>query len=112
MTIVGEDGVPTKRMAFRVPISTYQRVFERTTRGLYFFHTARILPSSVPVEVTMLAGTPSMENDDIRMLQVETIGEGACVYRWGIVAENAGCSLWIYRLHESHWAMVSTGAIE
>ena len=110
MTVVGEDGVPITRVAFRVPISTYQRVFERTTRGLYFFHTGRILPAAVPVEVTMLAGTPSMDNEDIRMLKVETIGEDACVYRWGIVAEDADCSLWIYRLHQTHWAMVKTGA--
>lgn len=111
MTVMGEDGLASKRIAFRVPISTYQRVFERTTRGLYFFHTGRILPSAVPVEVTMLAGTPDMENEDIRMLKVETIGEGACVYRWGVVAEDADCSLWIYRLHQSHWAMATTGAV-
>lgn len=110
MTVVGDNGVPVKRIAFRVPISTYQRVFERTTRGLYFFHTGRILPATVPVEVTMLAGTPSMENEDIKMLKIETIGQEACVYRWGVVEEDADCSLWIYRIHQDHWAMASTGA--
>lgn len=111
MTVLGDDGLPSRRIAFRVPISTYQRVFERTTRGLYFFHTGRILPATVPVEVTMLAGTPDMESADIRMLNVETIGDEACIYRWGVVAEDADCSLWIYRLHQSHWAMATTGTV-
>ena len=111
MTVIGQDGAPVTRMAFRVPNSTYQRVFERTTRGLYFFHTGRILPASVPVDVTLLAGTPNMDNEAIQMLKVETIGEEACVYRWGVMAEYADYSLWIYRLHQTHWAMVSTGAV-
>lgn len=112
ITVVGHDGMPTKRVAFRVPISTYQRVFERTTRGLYFFHTGCILPALTPVKVTMLQGTPSMENEHIRMLKVETIGQGACVYRWNVAAENSNHSLWIYQLHQDHWAMVFTGGTE
>jgi hypothetical protein len=59
VAVVGEDGTHTTRVAFHVPVSTYQRVFDRTTRGLYFFHTGRILPANVPVSVTMLTGTPN-----------------------------------------------------
>ena len=112
VTVVESDGTHTTKIAFRVPVSTYQRVFERATRGLYFFHTGRILPATVPVSVTMLAGTPSMDTDDIRVLNVETIGDGACVYRYGVVPEDVDCSLWIYEFHHAHWAIVTTGTAE
>ena len=112
VTVVESDGTHTTKIAFRVPVSTYQRVFERTTRGLYFFHTGRILPAAAPVSVTMLAGTPSMDTDEIRVLNVETIGDGACVYRYGVVPEDVDCSLWIYEFHHAHWAMVTTGTVE
>ena len=112
VTVVESDGTHTTKIAFRVPVSTYQRVFERATRGLYFFHTGRILPATVPVSVTMLAGTPDMDTNDIRVLNMETIGDGACVYRYGVVPEDVDCSLWIYEFHHAHWAMVTTGAVE
>lgn len=112
MAVVGEYGTRTTRVAFLVPVSTYQRVFERTARGLYFFHTGRILPAAVPVAVTMLAGTPNMDAEDIQMLNVETVGDGACVYRYGVVVEDADCSMWIFEFHHAHWALVSTGAVE
>ena len=111
VTVV-ESGTHTTKIAFRVPVSTYQRVFERATRGLYFFHTSRILPATVPVSVTMLVGTPDMDTNDIRVLNMETIGDGACVYRYGVVPEDVDCSLWIYEFHHAHWAMVMTGAVE
>lgn len=60
----------------------------------------------------MLAGTPDMNTDDIRVLNVETIGDWACVYRYGVVPEDVDCSLWIYEFHHGHWAMVTTGAME
>jgi len=107
-----EDGITTNRLSFHVPISTYQRVFERTTRGLYFFHTGRILPAAVPVSATMLAGTPNLDTDEIRMLNVEVIGDGACVYRYGVTAEDVDCSLWIYEFHKAHWALVTTGSTD
>jgi hypothetical protein len=107
-----EGGTTTRRLSFHVPISTYQRVFERTTRGLYFFHTGRILPANVPVSATMLAGTPDLETDEIRLLKVETVGDGACVYRWGITHEDDNTSLWIYEFHKAHWALVTTGNTE
>ncbi len=110
--VLEEDGSVKTRLAFHVPISTYQRVFERTTRGLYFFHTGRILPANVPVSATMLAGTPNMDTDDIRHFKMESVGAGACVYRYGIVHDNADCSLWIYEFHQAHWALVTTGGVE
>ena len=112
VTVVENDGKRTTKIAFRVPVNTYQRVFERTTRGLYFYHTGRILPATVPVSVTMLAGTPNMDTDEIRLLNMEVIGDGACVYRYGVVPEDVDCSLWIYEFHNAHWAMVTTGSVE
>jgi len=109
VAIVESDGTHTTKIAFRVPVSTYQRVFERTTRGLYFFHTGRILPATVPVSVTMLAGTPNMDTNEIRLLNVEIIGDGACVYRYGVIPEDVDCSVWIYEFHHAHWALVTTG---
>lgn len=107
-----EDGITTNRLSFHVPIGTYQRVFERTTRGLYFFHTGLILPAAIPVSATMLAGTPNLDTDEIRMLNVEAIGKGACVYRYGVTAEDVNSSLWIYEFHKAHWAFVTTGSTE
>ena len=112
VAVIEKDGTHTTKIAFRVPASTYQRVFERTTRGLYFFHTGRILPANVPVSVTMLAGTPDMNTDDICQLNVEVIGDGACVYRYGVVPEDLDSSMWIYEFHHAHWALVTTGAVE
>ena len=112
MAVVGEDGEHTTEIAFHFPKTTYQRVFERMTRGLYFFHIGRILPPTVPVSVTMLPGTPNMEAEEIRMLDTENIGDGACVYRYGAATEDANCSLWIYEFHHAHWARVTTGSVE
>ena len=109
---MGDDGTHTTRIAFRVPVSTYQSVFERTTRGLYFFNMGRILPATAPISVTMLAGTPGMETDEIRILNMETIGDGALVYRYGTASEDVDCSLWIYEFHHAHWTMVTTGSVE
>lgn len=107
-----EDGNTTNRLSFHVPISTYQRVFERTTRGLYFFHTGLILPAVIPVSVTMLSGIPNLDTDEIRMLNVEAIGKGACVYRYGVTVEEVNSSLWIYEFHKAHWALVTTGSTD
>lgn len=112
LVVVENDGTHTTKIAFLVPVSTYQRVFERTTRGLYFFHTGRVLPASVPVSVTMLAGTPNLDTDEIRLLNVEVVGGGACVYRYGVTQEDMDCSLWIYEFHQAHWAVVTTGGVE
>ena len=112
MTVIEKDSTHATKIAFRVPVSTYQRVFERTTRGLYFFHTGRLLSADVPVSVTMLAGTPNMDTAEIRLLNMEVIGDGACVYRYGVVPEDVNCSLWVYEFHHAHWALVTTGGIE
>ena len=110
VAVVNADGARTTRIAFHVPVATYQRVLERTTRGLYFYHSGRVLPQSVRIDATMLTGFPNMETEEIRMLNLENIGDGAFIYRYGIVPEEPHGSLWIYEFHHAHWAMVTTGA--
>ncbi len=110
VAVVGADGSQTMRIAFHIPVFTYQRVLARTTRGLYFFHCGRVLPASIRVNAIMLTGTPNMETEEIRMLNFENIGNGACIYRYGILPDDPDSSLWIYEFHHAHWAMVTTGA--
>lgn len=109
-SVVGEDGSSIERTAFILPVEPYKRVFERTTRGLYFFHRGRILPAMVPVFVTMLTGTLIMDTE-MRLLSMHTIGEGAFVYRYGVAPEDVDSSTWIYEFHQAHWALVKTGAL-
>lgn len=106
-----ESGTSSTRIQFLVPERPYRRVFERTTRGLYFLHSKRILPASIPVEVTMLEGVPDMETDEIRALNSENIGNGACVYRYGIAPGDIDSSTWIYEFHHAHWCLVTTGKL-
>lgn len=111
MAVVSEDGSSTTRIAFTLPAEPYKRVFERTTRGLYFYHTGRILPARVPVSVNMLTGTPDMDTEETRLLNMHTIGDGAFVYRYGVAPEDLDSSSWIYEFHHAHWALVTTGAV-
>lgn len=106
------DGTTSSRIQFHVPVSTYQRVFERTTRGLYFYHSGRILPAAASVSVDMLAGKPDLNAELYRPLNVETVGDGAFVYRYGIVPDDFIHSLWVYEFHQAHWALVTTGGNE
>lgn len=110
VVVVRADGLQTTRIAFHIPVATYQRVLERTTRGLYFFHSGRVLPAPILVKATMLTGIPNMETEKIRMLNRENIGGGAVIYRYGILPEDPDSSLWIYEFHHAHWAFVTTGA--
>ena len=110
VVVAETDGSPTTRIAFHVPVATYQRVLDRTTRGLYFLHSRRVLPQSVCVTTTMLDGIPNMETEEIQMLNIENIGDGAFIYRYGILPEDPDSSLWIYEFYHAHWAIVTTGA--
>ncbi len=108
--VAGTDGSHSTRIAFHVPFVTYERVLERTTRGLYFFHCGRVLPASVSMKATMLTCTPNTETEEIRMLNLENVGDDAFIYRYGILPDDQDSSLWIYEFHHAHWAMVTTGS--
>jgi len=106
---IDADGKPVSRIAVEVPIRIYQAVFERTTRGLYFFHTGRILPRHVPVVVKPLDGVPDLDAPDFRSFKQHAIGGDACVYKFGIAEEQRDGSLWLYGFYRTHWVMVVTG---
>lgn len=104
-----DQGNRVVRLAFAAPVRTYQIVFERTTRGLYFFHTGRILPAKTRAVVEMLTGRPDLKTAEIRSLTTASIGPEACIYRFGISEANMDDSLWLYEFYRAHWVMVQTG---
>lgn len=106
---IDAHGKPVSRIAVEVPIRTYQSVFERTTRGLYFFHTGRILPPHVPVIVKPLDGVPDLDAPNFRSFKQHAIGGDACVYKFGTAEEQRDGSLWLYGFYRTHWVMVVTG---
>ncbi|MBN8476125.1 hypothetical protein [Sulfuritalea sp.] len=102
------EGNCVERLGFEVPVRIYQTVFERTTRGLFFFHTGRILSPNTLVVVDMLRGQPELESPEIRSLTRNSIAGEACVYRFGI--GEADSSFWLYEFYGAHWVMVRTGS--
>src|SRR5437868_1627667 len=66
------QGNPVVRLAFLAPVRTYQSVFERTTRGLYFFHTGRVLPATTRVMVDMLASEPSLAMPELQPMTLHS----------------------------------------
>lgn len=106
---VDANGNRVVRLAFEAPVEAYQVVFERTTRGLYFAHTARILPPATPIVVDMLRSKPDFSTEEIAALTRRSIGADACVYRYGIDDACNDSSLWIYEFYSAHWVMVKTG---
>lgn len=103
------NGDPITRLAFLAPVRTYQTVFERTTRGLYFFHNGRILPPNTPVVVQLLEGSPNLATAEFGSFEQHSIGDEACVYRFGVILEQPENSLWLYCFYKTHWVMVVTG---
>ena len=103
------QGNTSVRIAFEAPVRIYQNVFKRTTRGLYFFHTGRILSPGTRVVVDMLDSQPELNTPEIQSLSKHSIGDNACVYRFGI--DETENSLWLYEFYGAHWIMVQTGAV-
>lgn len=95
------------RLAFEAPVRTYQSVFERTTRGLFFFHMGRILSPDTLVVVDLLEGRPELETPEIQALTKHSIAGEACVYWFGV--DEADSSFWLYEFYGAHWVMVRTG---
>jgi hypothetical protein len=112
VVVVDQDGTYTRKIGFLAPVGTYKRVFERTTRGLYFFHTETVLPAAMLVSVSLLAGIPALQTEDIQKLTQQVVGGGAFVYYFGVSREDPNLSLWIYEFHCAHWVMVTTGSLE
>jgi len=106
--ISDQDGSLTTRLTVEVPASVYESVFSRTTRGLYFFHTGRILSPNARIEVHPLNVKPYDEFYD--GLHQNQIGGQACKYWYQIANEDPDASIWLYEFYGAHWIQVSTGA--
>lgn len=104
-----DQGNRVNRLAFEAPVRTYQAVFERITRGLYFFHTGRILPSVTSIIVTMLSSAPDLSTPEIKSLVRHSIGGDAFIYRFGIAEMQSDSSVWLYEFYKAHWVMTATG---
>ena len=101
------QGLTTTKVAVLVPARIYDSVFGRITRGLYFFHTGKILNPATPIEVAPLTSPP--DETEISALQTGQIADGAFSYWFGIAAEEPTSSLWVYRFYGLHWVHASTG---
>lgn len=109
--VVNENGEITKRLAFEIEVSLYQRVFERVTRGLYFLHTSTIFPIDAPIQINLLSTTPNLSSPEIAKLEVHTIADDAFEYRFSIDPDDPRNSIWLFSIHKSHWVQSSTGLL-
>ena len=111
VAVVNEDGSTTTRLRFSVPVSLYQRVFERVTRGLHFLHTEKILPINTPVQINLLTHAPDLSSPEFRIFEKHSIAEDAFEYRFVLDPEEPSNGVWLFTIHGSHWVQSSTGAL-
>jgi hypothetical protein len=100
-----------KRLEFSVPTELYQRVFERITRGLFFWHTGAILSSDTSVKIQLLVGTPDLNSPDLKTLESHCIADGAFEYKFGIDPKNNRNTVWLFGMHQAHWLYATTGVL-
>jgi len=103
-----ESGIAEKRMAFLAKAEVYQAVFERTVRGLYFYHFREILGNNVSVEVTPFASLTNEVYELTKDLPQNEIGGNALVYKYARTDQEPKTSLWIFQLYEKHWVLATT----
>ena len=109
--VANEDGSTTTRLAFLVPVSLYQRVFERVTRGLHFLHTGKILPVDIPIQINLLTNAPDLSSPEMRIFEKHSIAEDAFEYRFVLDPEEPSNGVWLFTIHGSHWVQSSTGVL-
>jgi len=109
--VINKEGKTTSRLAFLVPVSLYQRVFERVTRGLFFFHTGKIFPVNIPVTINLLTNSPDFSAPELQLLEYYSISDKAFEYRFGLDPEDYCNSMWIFSVHNAHWIQASTGEL-
>lgn len=111
VTVDGANGKAASRMTFLVQIDLYQRVFERVTRGLYFWHTSTILPASTFVRIYLLSKSPNLNDPELMALETDSIAGDAFEYKFGIDPEDIRNSIWLFCIHKSQWVQASTGLL-
>lgn len=109
--VVNENGEITNRLAFEIDVSLYQRVFERVTRGLYFWHTSTIFPIDAPIKINLLSTTPKLDSLELGMLEAHSIADDAFEYRFAVDPKEPRNSIWLFSIHKSHWVQSSTGLL-
>lgn len=101
-------GTLEKRMAFLAEKDVYDRVFERTVRGLYYHHFNEILGRNVEISIypsTVL--TDEMYHLTVNLPQ-NAIGNDALIYKYGRVEDVPKGSMWIFQFYNRHWILVVT----
>lgn len=111
VTASDANGKAINRMVFLVPVSLYQRVFERVTRGLYFWHTSIIFPTSTSVRINLHLKAPNLDDTEFRAFETYSIADDAFEYRFGIDSEDMRNSIWLFCVHKSQWVQASTGLL-
>ncbi len=109
--VTAADGSTVTRLKFFVPVSLYQRVFERITRGLHFFHIGNILPSDVPVQINPLTTPPDLSSPEMQMFTKHSVAQDAFVYRYIHDPEESSNGVWLFTVHGSQWVQSSTGVL-
>lgn len=111
VTVANENGSTTTRLAFLVPVSLYQRVFERVTRGLHFLHTGKILSADIPVQINLLTHAPDLCSPEMQIFEKYSVAEDALEYRFALDPEEPNNGVWLFTFHGSHWVQSSTGVL-
>lgn len=109
--VILPNGEITNCLAFLVPVALYQRVFERVTRGLLFWHTGTMLSRDTSVQVQLLDGIPDLKSPELRALEENTVAEGAFRYRFSIDPIDNRNTVWLFGVHHAHWLYATTGAL-
>lgn len=106
-----EGNSTVTRLAFLIPVSLYQRVFERVTRGLYFWHSGTILPTTVPVKIDRLETPPDLSQPDLQVLENQKVLPNAFEYWYSLAPEDNNHGVWLFCIHNNEWVYATTGAL-
>jgi hypothetical protein len=101
-------GTIEKRMSFLAEKEVYDRVFERTVRGLYYHHFKEILGDGVEISIYPSTTLSDEVCQQTVNLPQNSIGNDALIYKFGRVADVQKASMWIFQLYNRHWILVIT----
>lgn len=109
--VIDENGVKLTQPTFLVPISLYQRVFERVTRELYFLHTGKILSPDTLVKINLLNNIPDLSTPEMLALELHSICDRIFEYRFGLDPKKSSNGVWLFAIYNTHWVQSSTGVL-
>ncbi len=106
-----EGNITVKRLAFLIPASLYQRVFERVTRGLYFWHTGTILTAAIPVKIDRFEIPPDLSQTDMQIFENHMVIPNTFEYWFSLTTENNNHGIWLFCIHKNEWVQATTGEL-